>query len=207
MKVINEKTENALKKESLTKVFVCSGGREGIPEDFLSDARRVGEVIATSNAAYGNGGENNEKTLMGASYKSYINNAGAAAYFIERTVGAPNLTNEIPYLKGYYMVDDIGELTKEQFINFDIIVILPGGSGTLDELISQPEYGYDYENCKPKKVILYNKQIDGEGFFDGILHQFETCKKVNAITNDFTSKNFTIANNIDELLTLIKESI
>ena len=79
MKVINEKIENALKKEPLTKVFVCSGGREGIPEDFLSDARRVGEVIATSNAAYGNGGENKEKTLMGASYRSYVENSGPAA--------------------------------------------------------------------------------------------------------------------------------
>lgn len=202
MKLLSEKVPNALLNEEKVKVFVCSSGRNGVSEEFLNNARKLGVFLAEQGVAYGNGGEAAEDTLMGATCSGYLNNGGNAAYMIERINGAPDLDSVVEKLKGLYAVEDIGELIKSQFLYFDIIVILPGGSGTLCELISQPEMGYDYEDIKSKKVIIFNQQVNGVGFFDGMLNQIQTGINCGMISPGFIN-NFTIINDFDELVSTL----
>ncbi len=82
----------------------------------------------------------------------------------------------------------------------DILVALPGGIGTLDEIfhvMAAATIGYH-----SKKVVLYN----AGGFWDSLLSTLRTLKEGGFIRSNFDSL-LAVANNIEELEKIIFEDI
>ena len=191
-KIVKYNTENK------TRVFVCGGGRE-VSSEFSKDAYQVGKMLADTHVAYGQGGEIASNTIMGESWRGYHENGGDSSYFFVREVGAPNLEKAIPYLNGLIYVSDILSLIKVQFTWSDIVIIMPGGTGTLIELLGYIEFGYDCEDKKPK-IVIYNKMLeDGKRFFDDLFEQFNIERKANFIGSDIINETFVVVDNITDL--------
>lgn len=183
--------------ENGTKVFVCGGGSP-VSEDFYSDAYNVGKFLADSGVAYLQGGVSNRKTIMGECYHGYIDNGGDKAYFITRKFGTDDILNDFDNLKGVFEVDDIGLLLKAQFMWSDIVIIMPGGTGTLIELLGYVEQKYDYPEFNPR-VVIYNKQTDGQGFFDDFFRQINKSKSMCFVSSPVIENTFIVVNDLDEL--------
>ena len=180
------------------QVFVCGGGRVAPPE-LAKDANEVGVLLAETGAAYGQGGETAPGTIMGETWLGYNNNGGKSAYFFVRKVGAPDLSDAIGNLEGFYYVTDIADLIKAQFFFSDIVIIMPGGTGTDLECSSYIEMGYDWEEIKPT-VILYNKEMNnGTHFFDGKMLQMKTSLQYGLAGSNAIEQNFIVVDNMKDL--------
>lgn len=184
------------------KVFVCGGSSEVSPE-FYTEAYKIGELLAKNGHEYIQGGVVSRNTIMGESYCGYVENGGKETYVMTRV----SFTDELDEYKNEFGkfkdVDDIGCLLKEQFVYSDVSIIMPGGTGTLMELLGYIEERYDYPESK-NKVIIYNKKVDGIGFFDKILDQIEISRKYGFIKEDVIGDVFTIVDNFDELTKIIE---
>ena len=110
---------------------------------------------------------------------------------------------------GVFEVDDINDLCKMQYLFSDVLVIFPGGTGTISELTAHLEQIWDYENVARPKIILYNKRISADRcFFDGILEQFRLSAKCGFNKEDVVLRSIDfIVDNLDELLNVLDESI
>jgi predicted Rossmann-fold nucleotide-binding protein len=180
------------------KVFVC-GGSSIVSPEFYTEAYNIGKLIANLGYEYIQGGVVERKTIMGESYYGYIENGGNKTYVMTRVTFTDELDEYKDEFEKFKEVDDIGDLLKEQFLYSDVSIIMPGGTGTLMELLGYIEERYDYPESK-NKVIVYNKEINGKGFFDNILDQIELSRKCDFIKEDVINDCFTIVNNYDELI-------
>ena len=82
----------------------------------------------------------------------------------------------------------------------DILVALPGGIGTLDEIfhvVAAATIGYH-----GKRVVLYNVN----GFWDSLLTMLDSYNTAGFIRGDI-NRFMSVANNLEELEMLIKEAI
>ena len=201
MDEIKELAEGTILKnsepENKVKVFVCGGGSP-VTYEYYNDAYKIGEMLANLDTAYGQGGLSDRKTMMGESYHGYIDAGGDSAYFISRSFGIEDILKDFDNLKGVVEIPDISMLLKAQYIWSDVVVVTPGGTGTLIELLGYIELTYDYLDKKPT-VIVYNKQVDNKGFFDDILTQISKSRKIGFVSSPVIENNFILVNNLDDL--------
>lgn len=93
--------------------------------------------------------------------------------------------------------EDMHERKKKLFEISDAFVILPGGFGTLDEML---------EIITLKQVGVYNKPIvifNKDGFFDNILKQFEQFFE-QKFAKQHSRNVYFISQNIDETIDYIE---
>ena len=182
-------------KNNKVKVFVCGGGNT-VPKEFCNDAYSVGETLAGLNAAYGQGGLTERDTVMGETYWGYKDNGGKSANLFVRNVFKEDIEPEYDSIEGAYVVDSITDLIKAQYLWSDVVVIMPGGTGTLMEILGYMEQNLDYKEMP--KIILYNKKIGEKGFFDSFKSQIEFMQEQHFISRDVL-KNFEEVDNIEDL--------
>ena len=176
--------------DSNIKVFVC-GGASPVSKEFYIEAYNIGKLLAKLGVSYLQGGVSNRKTMMGESYRGYVESGGNSSYFITRKFATEDIFKDLDNLQGAFEVDDIGQLIKAQYLWSDIVIILPGGTGTLIELLGYIEQKYDYPNKNPI-VIVFNKKIEGKGYFDNFFEQIKQSQISGFISKDVIEKNFTI---------------
>lgn len=183
--------------DSNIKVFVC-GGASKVSEEYYIEAYNIGKLLAKLGVSYLQGGVSDRKTMMGESYHGYIETSGNSAYFITRKFGTEYILKDLDNLQGVFEVDDIGQLIKAQFLWSDIVIIMPGGTGTLIELLGYIEQKYDYPDKKPI-VIVFNKQIEGKGYFDNFFEQIRQSQRCGFTPIDIIENNFTIVKTFNDL--------
>lgn len=188
-------------KEEKPRVFVCCGGSP-VSKEYYEDAYKVGALLAELGTAYVQGGLSDRKTMMGESYYGYKDAGGDSSYFISRKYGVPDILKDVPDLKGVCEVEDIASLIKTQYLWSDAVVILPGGTGTLIEMLGYIEQAYDYPDRKPP-VIVFNKN----GFFDGIFGQIRKSQEIGFVSHPVIEENFIIVDNLEELSEKLSETI
>lgn len=96
-----------------------------------------------------------------------------------------------------FRTDNLSERKDVMVREADVLVALPGGVGTLDEIfhvMASAMIGYH-----SKKVILYN--IDG--FWDGVVHFLKELKEKQFARRPL-GNYYLIANNWEELIELLK---
>ena len=96
-----------------------------------------------------------------------------------------------------FRVDNLSERKDAMLRESDILVALPGGVGTLDEvfhIMAAASIGYH-----TKKVILYNIN----GFWDGLLDFLEGLKEQGFARRPM-EKFYGVANSFEELIDLLK---
>lgn len=96
-----------------------------------------------------------------------------------------------------FRVDNLSERKDTMLLESDIMVALPGGVGTLDEVfhvVASASIGYHH-----KKVIFYNV----DGFWNGLLDFLESMKG-NGFARRPLENFYQVANTWEELIDLLQ---
>jgi len=137
-------------------VCLFCGSRSGNDTSFIHSAQVLGRELARREyrLVYGAG----DRGLMGEAARSMQQAGGAVTGFIpqhlvELEVGKTDLDK-------YVVTTDMHERKKLMFENSDAIVALPGGPGTLDELIEVLTWRQLGLHSKPIVVVNVNGYWD-----------------------------------------------
>ncbi|MBN2893943.1 MAG: TIGR00730 family Rossman fold protein [Bacteroidales bacterium] len=172
--------------------FFCASS-EALEPKFYSIAKTFGESIVEKNWELVTGGSN--VGLMKTLAQTVKSSGGRSIGIIPKMFDDKNLTcldnTEIIFTK------DMQERKKMLFDVSDAFVILPGGFGTLDEMleiITLKQLG-QYK----KAIVIYNQ----DGFYDNMLKQFNVIFESNFAKPQ--NKNvYVVTQNVEETLNYIE---
>ena len=85
------------------------------------------------------------------------------------------------------------ERTSSIYLECDVILFLPGGTGTFAEIFGMLEENRSINN--PKEIILYNYN----GFYDGVLDLIQFCVDNKFNTNDIFDY-FCVCYSMEEII-------
>ena len=169
------------------KVFIASAANREIDEKYLKLASDVSEVFA----------KNNFDLLFGAGYYSMMGECYKIFKKYKRKIYAYTVPKwerdfkKIPKAKCVKTSDTLLRFRKLYFAS-DIVVILPGGIGTLAEFSSAVE---EYRSSGgDKRIILYNL----DGYYDGLIKWMKDNIETRFFLDDLSDCYHTVSS-ISEL--------
>ncbi len=170
-------------------ICVFCGARSGRNAAHAAAARAFGVSIATNGwrLVYGAG----DIGLMGEVARA-AQTAGAATLGVipVHLIGAENRQGD---LTRFVITEDMHERKKVMFMNSDVIVVLPGGAGSLDEFFEVLTWAQIGLHAKPiflldsdgywQPLIALIDHLIAEGFADASLRgHFRVAPTVDALT-------------------------
>lgn len=172
----------------MKKIGIFCSASENIDKMYFDSARRVGEWIGETGKTLIYGGSN--LGLMECVARAVKENGGKVIGVVptklEEKGKVSTLLDEVIHTRNLSERKDV--MTELA----DILVALPGGVGTLDELfhvIASASIGYHQ-----KRVIFYNEY----GFYDELLKALKTLEN-KGFARQPLSTYYDIANTLDEL--------
>ena len=173
------------------KIAVCCSSSDNIDKKYIESSGRLLEQIFKKDNDLVFGAMNNG--IMGIAYKAakkYNRNVtGIAPEIYKDDFKDLDCENEI-------LTRNVNERTEALVNNSDILLFLPGGIGTIYELISAIEMKRSKEFDKP--IIVYNET----GFFDEMLQMLNKVYQRN-FTNQNVRASYNIANDYMTVLDLL----
>lgn len=174
------------------KVFIASAANTTIDDKYLKIASEVSEVFA----------KNNFDLLFGAGYYSMMGECYKVFKKYNRKMYAYTVSKwekdfkRIPKAKCVKATDTLMRFRKLYF-RADVMVILPGGIGTLAEFSSAvEEYRASGGN---KRIILFNY----DGYYDGLINWMKDNIHTGFFKDDL-SDCYTLISSVDELEEFVK---
>lgn len=134
----------------IESVCVFCGASNNVPQEYISEAREIGNQIAQNNLKliYGGG----DCGLMGAAANGALEKGGyVIGVFPTILQGAEA---EHHGLSEHYIVGTMHARKQLMFDKSDAFIILPGGFGTMDETFEVITWRQLHMHNKP--IILYN---------------------------------------------------
>lgn len=168
------------------KVLILSSSREDIDPYYTSIARSVANFLASNECDLVFGGAS--YSMMGICYDEFRKKGRNISAYT-----TPQYIDDLKNLEAakHYVCDTTFEMKQRMFENSDMIVCLPGGPGTLSELLAYIEE--KRSNNKDIPIIIY----DENGYYNKLGEIFN-----NFINNKFVDKSiyemFEIARNHDD---------
>ncbi|MGN0028402.1 MAG: TIGR00730 family Rossman fold protein [Marinilabiliaceae bacterium] len=171
-------------------VFCASSGL--VPRNYIDEARQLGERLAAEGwgLVYGGGSTG----LMGAVADGALSVGGSVTGVI------PRFMVEVEWqhkgVADMRLTDTMSERKRIMVDISDAIIVLPGSTGTLDEL---------FEVVADKKLGLHNKPIallNSNGFYDNTLAQLQLMVDQNFMTQRHLDV-LSPATSIDGVLSVI----
>ena len=172
------------------RIFVCAGTIELKNENFNEQARKIGKMLAQGGHTYVQGGR--LVGLMGETLKEFCKISNNVEFVIPEFYAKydiPTLTEFQPKAKITIVKNEAERL--QQIITCDKIIVLPGGTGTLEEFVYSNETKRQKEH--KAEIILVNYQ----GFYDAVLRQIENLCKLGYDKKDII--NFKIVDSVEDL--------
>ncbi len=176
----------------MKRIGVFCSANENIRRSYFDRTTELGAYIGQRGHQLVFGGCN--MGLMECVAKAVKENGGT-------TLGVvPNKIEEYGAVSKYtdeiVNVNSLGERKEKMTEMSDVIIALPGGLGTLDEIFSVvASTTIGYYN---KKVILYNI----EGFWDELISMLQDLQERNFIRGRYTDF-FLVATNLEQLKNII----
>lgn len=176
----------------VSQVCVYCASSNQIDMDYFTTARSLGKIFAENKITlvYGGG----QMGLMGAIADAVLENGGKVVGII------PDFMKQVEWahlgITELHVVGDMHERKKKFLDGTDALVALPGGCGTLEELL---------EAVTLKRLGLFNKPIiilNVKGFYDPLLEMFQKCidqKFMAADSNDM----WVVVNRAEEVMPAI----
>jgi uncharacterized protein (TIGR00730 family) len=152
---------------SISKVCVYGASSRQVNHKYLEAAYQLGSLLAKNRVSivYGGGAVG----CMGALADGAISQAGQIIGILPRFMY--DLEWAHPKLNNLEVVNDLPERKQKMIAGVDAVLALPGGSGTLEELL---------EAITWKRLGLYLNPIillNVSGFFNSLLKMLEYCIK------------------------------
>ena len=173
------------------KLFIGCSSSEQIPQIYIKDCENyLKELFKLDNTlvfgAYNKG-------LMAISYEQALNNnkeiIGITPKIFKEDLKELNCTKEI-------ITNSISERTEKLIEESDVLIFLPGGIGTIYELLTAIESKRSKEFDKP--IIIYNSNH----YFDNLLLFLDNIYNQN-FTNKSVKNCYHISNNITDTIEYI----
>lgn len=186
---IAQKTQPGL----IRQVCVYCGSAEGPDEIYVNAAAHLGRSMAKAGTGlvYGGGGSG----LMGTIARAVLENGGHVTGVIPDFL----LNNEklLPDIQDCIVVPDMHTRKRMMFERADAFVALPGGVGTLEELVEQLTWVQLERHSKP--VVI----ADVGGFWQPLLQLLAHMRQHRFIQSRFEVR-YLVAEKIDDILPMIQ---
>jgi uncharacterized protein (TIGR00730 family) len=170
-------------------VCVYCGSSPGADPAFLESAAAFGKILAEEGVSlvYGGGGNG----LMGAVAMAVHNNGGHVVGVIPEFLRARELAyNDVTEM---VVTPDMHERKRIMFERADAFVALPGGIGTLEELIEQMTWA---QLGRHKKPVLF---ANINGFWDPLVDLLNHMKQKGFIHSE-QFFDYRIADRVEDIL-------
>jgi uncharacterized protein (TIGR00730 family) len=179
----------------IRSVCVYCGSSAGDDPDFIVEARKLGTAIARAGIrlVYGGGGIG----LMGAVAHAAMEAGGRVTGIIPEFLVAREHAFE--GARELIVTHDMHERKRLLFENADAFVALPGGIGTLEELVEQLSWLQLDRHRKP--VLLVNLK----GFWNPFITLIEHQKARGFIPED--SFHFLVADRSEQAVPMLREAL
>ena len=174
-------------------IAVCCSSSNDINRKYLESSKRLLQLIfkGNNNLVFGA----MDSGIMGIAYRVAKQNnrkvIGIAPEIYKEDFKELDCDKEI-------LTKNVNDRTDELINNSDILIFLPGGIGTLYELMTAIEMKRSKEFDKP--IILYN----ATGFFNDIIHMLDKTYAQN-FTDFKVRLNYNIANDSRTVMDLLNK--
>ena len=177
----------------MERIGIFCSASEVIDSVYFEKARELGEWMGQTKKTLVYGGAN--LGLMECVAKATRENGGFVMGVVPTKLEERGAVSDL--LDVTFRVDNLSERKDVMLRESDILVALPGGVGTLDEVfhvMASASIGYH-----SKKVILYNVN----GFWNGLLAFMDGLKEQGFARRPM-ERFYGIANSLEELIELLK---
>jgi uncharacterized protein (TIGR00730 family) len=177
-------------------VCVYCGSSPGIDPGFVKAARDFGKILAENKVrlVYGGGSIG----LMGALAASVIDHGGTATGIIPEFLTAKEQPRRLA--QEQIITRDMHERKRTMFERADAFVALPGGLGTLEELVEQMTWAQLGRHRKPILIANIN------GFWDPLLALIDHMRRLGLVPSPSRGVELLVAHRIDEILPKLREA-
>lgn len=176
-------------------VLILSSGNKDINPYYLSIAKSISSFLAQNECDLVFGGCST--SMMGICYNEFVkNNRNIYSFTTNKYIDDLNNLND----SKKFIRENTFDMKKDMFNNSDLIVCLPGGIGTLSELLTYIEE--KRSNDKNVPIIIY----DENHFYDKLFEVIEKLEEEKFIDKSFES-NYDVATNKAEFENLFFESL
>jgi uncharacterized protein (TIGR00730 family) len=173
----------------IRRICVYCGSSAGTDPAYLEAARRFGEILADAGIGLVFGG--GSAGLMGAIAKAMQTRGGEIVGIIPEFLTARENTfrgaTEIVVTRGMH------DRKQLMFERSDAFVALPGGIGTLEELVEQLTWAQLGRHKKP--ILIANLK----GFWDGLLAVFAHMDRAGYI-HSAAQLNYIVVENVEDIV-------
>jgi len=172
----------------------CASGPGNVPA-FMDAARSFGRILAENGIGlvYGGGSVG----LMGALAEAALDHGGMVTGVIPDFL--VNREHMLTRVQQRIITRDMHERKRVMFEHADAFVALPGGIGTLEELVEQLTWAQLGRHKKP--ILILNVA----GFWDPLCVLLDHMKKLEFIRADL-SINLLVAERVAEILPKLREA-
>ena len=179
----------------INALCVYCGSSPGTDPIFVEAARTLGRILAENRVRliYGGGSVG----LMGAVADAVLDNGGAATGIIPEFL----TRKERPERRGQDLIvtRDMHERKRKMFDRADGFVALPGGIGTLEELVEQMTWAQLGRHRKPILIANIN------GYWDPLLMLIDHMREQQFVP-DGLRVNFLVAQQVEDILPKVRNA-
>lgn len=187
---------NKIEKTSrIRKICIYCGSSLGADPAFARAARTFGETLARNGIGlvYGGGSIG----IMGELAKAVLKHGGEVTGIIPEFLIARELA--LAEVQNLIVTKDMHERKQKMFEMADAFVALPGGVGTLEELVEQLTWMQLGHHRKP--VLVANI----EGFWEPLCALFDHMRALQFIRSDL-SFDLLVADNVEDILPMLQKA-
>jgi uncharacterized protein (TIGR00730 family) len=177
----------------IRKVCVYCGSSAGTDPAYVAAATRLGEILAEAGIGlvYGGGSAG----VMGALAKSVQAHGGEIIGVIPEFLSVKE--NMFRGATEIVVTHGMHDRKQVMFDRSDAFVALPGGIGTLEELVEQLTWAQLGRHRKP--ILIANLK----GFWDGLLGLFEHMDRAGYI-HSAARLTYLVADNVEDILPALR---
>jgi hypothetical protein len=179
----------------IRKICVYCGSSPGTDPAFAEAARAFGTILAKNGIGlvYGGGAVG----LMGELAKAVLKHGGEVngiipEFLVERE-------HALRSAQGLIVTRDMHERKRKMFEMADAFVALPGGVGTLEEIVEQMTWVQLGRHAKP--ILLANIK----GFWEPLCALLDHMKKLDFIRGDLNF-DLLVADKVDDILPMLRKA-
>jgi uncharacterized protein (TIGR00730 family) len=177
-------------------ICVYCGSSPGTDPAFVEAARKFGQILAENGIrlVYGGGSIG----LMGALADSVIRHGGAATGIIPEFLTAKERPRRLA--QEQIITRDMHERKRTMFDRADAFVALPGGLGTLEELVEQMTWAQLGRHRKPILIANIN------GFWDPLLTLIDHMRMRGLVPSGSRGADLLVVDRIEDILPKLREA-
>jgi uncharacterized protein (TIGR00730 family) len=179
----------------IRKICVYCGSGPGTNPAFVQAARDFGKVLAANNIGLVFGG--GAVGIMGEIAQSVLKHGGEVHGIIPEFLVAREHALKVPH--GLTITRDMHERKRKMFEMADAFVALPGGVGTLEEIVEQMTWAQLGRHKKP--ILLANI----EGFWQPLCALLDHMKALEFIRGDLNF-DLLVADKVADILPMLQDA-